>query len=74
MTYEEALEQLRDHPHYQRYVVLCGPDSPSEWHRQSYRLLVIEKASGSSPIDELQRLDAAYASAGTTPKKGCCGH
>jgi hypothetical protein len=46
MTWEEALDALKDHPHHKRYSELCADDSPLPWAVASYRTIVVGLATG----------------------------
>jgi hypothetical protein len=73
MTVDEALRKIVTHPHYSRYAELCGPNSPSNWHREEYGKLVVAIAEGAAfPFRAPEIIPGNGAQ--VIARTGCCNH
>lgn len=72
MTWPEALEIVLVRTRHERYRWLCSEENPNVEQRDAYRIQIVQMVEG--PLDDIARMERAYAIHGTQPLKGgCCG-
>ncbi len=71
MDWPEALEIVLVRTRHERYRWLCSEENPNVEQREAYRAQIVQMAEG--PLDDVTRMERAYAVQGTQPiNGGCC--